>query len=238
LDRVLKRLAPERVVFSALGLREGWLYAQLAADDRSLDPLVEGAQTFGKAQARVPEFAPALVRWTDELFAGETYRDRRLRLAACALSDIAWRDHADVRATESFRRLVQFPFVGLNHIERVFLAASIHARYAGAADDPAIAPTVELLPRSLRRRALILGRVLRLGYRLSGSVPEILANARLSITAAEVRLEVGHGARVPDSEVVRERLDLVASAVGVRRTEIAEVADFEIGTPPQNVDRV
>ena len=29
LDRVLKRLAPERVVFSALGLREGWLYAQL-----------------------------------------------------------------------------------------------------------------------------------------------------------------------------------------------------------------
>jgi exopolyphosphatase/guanosine-5'-triphosphate,3'-diphosphate pyrophosphatase len=77
---------------------------------------------------------------------------------------------------------------------------------------------------------------LLLGYRLSGSVPEILANARLSIAAGVVRLEVGHGARVPDSEVVRERLDLVASAVGVRRTEIVEVADFEIGTPPQNLD--
>ena len=30
LDRVLKRLAPERVVFSALGLREGFLYSQLS----------------------------------------------------------------------------------------------------------------------------------------------------------------------------------------------------------------
>jgi exopolyphosphatase/guanosine-5'-triphosphate,3'-diphosphate pyrophosphatase len=29
LDRLLKRLQPERVVFSALGLREGWLYSQL-----------------------------------------------------------------------------------------------------------------------------------------------------------------------------------------------------------------
>src|SRR5208282_1688078 len=30
LDRVLKRLGPERIVFSALGLREGILYSQLS----------------------------------------------------------------------------------------------------------------------------------------------------------------------------------------------------------------
>ena len=30
LDRVLKRLRPERVVFSMLGVREGWLYSQLS----------------------------------------------------------------------------------------------------------------------------------------------------------------------------------------------------------------
>jgi exopolyphosphatase/pppGpp-phosphohydrolase len=29
LYRVLRQLKPERVVFSVLGLREGWLYAQL-----------------------------------------------------------------------------------------------------------------------------------------------------------------------------------------------------------------
>ncbi len=222
LDRVLKRLAPERVVFSALGLREGWLYAQLPEPERYLDPLVEGAQAFLPG-ARVPHFAPALVRWTDDLFAGETAPDRRLRVAACAVSDIAWRDDAGVRAAESFLRLLRFPFIGLEHAERAFLASVVHARYAGPADDPALEPAASLLSPALRRRALILGRVLLLGYRLAGSVPEILARARLRIEAGAVRLEVSRAARVPDSEVVGDRLRLVASALGVRRTQVVEV---------------
>jgi exopolyphosphatase/guanosine-5'-triphosphate,3'-diphosphate pyrophosphatase len=77
---------------------------------------------------------------------------------------------------------------------------------------------------SLRRKALILGRVLQLGYRVSGSVPDILAGARLRIDADAVRLEISKAARVPDSEVVGDRLSLVASAIGVRRIEIVEAA--------------
>ena len=231
LHRVLKLLAPERIVFSALGVREGWLHAQLAAEEQRLDPLVEGAQAFGIPHARVPEFAAALVRWTDTLFPDETPQDRRLRLAACALSDIGWRDHASVKAAESFRRLVQFPLVGLDHAERVFLAAAIHARYAGRASDPTLTPAVDLLPPGLRRRALILGRVLLLGYRISGSVPEILAGARLRIEPDIVRLEISRLARVPDSEVVRDRLGLVASALGVARTEIIEAEFSEADLP-------
>lgn len=224
LDRVLKRFEPERVVFSAFGLREGWLYGQLPSEEQQRDPLVEGAQVFGLPNARVPEFPPALVRWTDDLFPGESAEERRLRVAACALSDIGWRDHQGIQAVENFRRLVRFPFIGLDHTERVFLAAVVHSRYAGSPDDPALASATALLPASLRRRALILGRVLLLGYRVSGSVTEILASARLRLTADAVRLEVGKAARVPDSEVVRARLNLVAGAIGVRRTEIVEVA--------------
>ncbi|HEX6011318.1 MAG TPA: Ppx/GppA family phosphatase [Geminicoccaceae bacterium] len=222
MDRVLKHLAPERVVFSALGLREGWLYAQLPEAERYLDPLVEGAQLVGLPLARVPGFAPALVRWTDGLFPGETPAEKRLRVAACALSDIAWRDHPDVRAEESFRRLLQFPFIGIDHSERVFLAAVIHARYAGGPDAPWVKPAIELLPPSLRRRAQILGRDILLGYRLSGGVPEILDMARLDVQADQVRLEVARSARVPDSEVVGDRLKLLANAIGVRRTEVVE----------------
>jgi exopolyphosphatase/guanosine-5'-triphosphate,3'-diphosphate pyrophosphatase len=79
-----------------------------------------------------------------------------------------------------------------------------------------------LLSPSARRRAEILGRAMLLGYRVSGSVPEILEQARLKIEPGGVRLEVGKAARVPDSEVVAERLKLLASAVGVRGTEIVE----------------
>jgi exopolyphosphatase/guanosine-5'-triphosphate,3'-diphosphate pyrophosphatase len=224
LDRLLKQLKPERLVFSALGLREGWLFEQLPETERYLDPLLEGAQAVGIPAARVGAFAAALGRWTDDLFPGESAPDRRLRLAACALSDLAWRDHADVRAAESYHRLLQFPFIGVDHAQRVYLAAVIHARNAGAANDPAIEPSIDLLPASARRRALILGRVLLLGYRLSGSVPEILENSRLRIDSDGVRLEVGKAARVPESEVVADRLKLVATAVGVRGTDIVEVA--------------
>jgi exopolyphosphatase/guanosine-5'-triphosphate,3'-diphosphate pyrophosphatase len=224
IDRVLKHLGPERVVFSALGLREGWLYSQLSREERYLDPLVEGAQLVGLPFARVPAFAPALVRWTDTLFPGETPADARLRVAVCALSDIAWRDHSDVQAQESFRRLLQFPFIGVDHSERVFLAAAIHARYAGRPDARWLVPAIGLLSTGARRKAQILGRAILLGYRLSGSVPEILDSARLHIGPDLVRLEVASAARVPDSEVVADRLHLLAQAVGVRRTEIVESA--------------
>lgn len=222
MDRVLKRCRPEQVVFSALGVREGWLYEQLGRAERYLDPLVEGAQMFGMPQARVARFGQALSRWTDGLFPGETPDVRRLRLAACALSDIAWRDHPDLQGVESFRRLLQFPFIGLDHAERVFLATAVRARYPGRLDDSRLAPAIHLLGPAARRRAEILGRAMLVGYRVSGSVPEILEKARLRIEASGVRLEVDPAARVPDSEVVADRLRMLADAVGVPGTEIVE----------------
>jgi len=220
LDRVLKRLAPERVVFSALGLREGLLYSQLSKPEQYLDPLVEGAQLIGLPLARVPDFAPELVAWTANLFPGETPAETRLRVAVCALSDIAWRDPPDLRAEESFRRLLQFPFIGLDHAERVFLAASVHARYVGRSDAPWLAPAINLLSTTAQRRAQILGRAILLAYRFSGSVASVLATARLNIEPDCVRLEVASAARAPDSEVVNDRLKLLAAAIGVRRSEI------------------
>src|SRR5208283_2886000 len=49
LDRLLKRLAAERVVFSALGLREGLLYSQLSVAAEYLNTQVEGAQLISPA---------------------------------------------------------------------------------------------------------------------------------------------------------------------------------------------
>lgn len=215
LDRVLRLLKPERVVFSALGLREGWLYSLLPEAERYLDPLLEGAQAFGTTRARVPAFAEALVRFTDALFPAETPADRRLRLAACALSDIAWRDHAGNRAGECFRRVLELPFVGVSHPERAFLAAALHARHSGKVDDPLLAGAKRVLPASALRRAQILGRALQLGYRFSGSVPSILEEARLEVGPAAVRLHVHGPDAAPDSDAVQARLLQLAKALGV-----------------------
>ena len=220
LDRVLKRLAPERVVFSALGLREGWLYSQLTPEERYLDPLVEGAQLIGLPLARVPGFAPALVRWTADLFPGESPAETRLRVAACALSDHAWRDHPDVRAEESFRRLLHFPFIGIEHPERVFLASVLHARYGGRPDDAYVVAAQALISRATRKRAQVLGRAITLAYRLAAGMPNVLDRSRLRIEADCIRLHVADFARVPDSEAVTDRLKLLAAAVGIAKFRI------------------
>ncbi len=224
MHRVLKNLTPERVVFSLLGLREGWLYGQLDEEEQYRDPLLEGAQAIGLPSARVPEFSAALARWTDDLFPGETPVDRRLRLAVCALTDIGWRDHEKVRALESFYRLLQFPFIGISHPERAFIAVAIMARYGGSADDTARTLTKDLLSASQLRRAEILGRVLLLGHRFSASVPEILDQARLRIGSSEVRLEILSEERVPDSDAVQTRLKQLARVAGVEGAEIVHLA--------------
>ncbi len=204
-------------------MREGFLYSQLSPEEQYLDPLIEGAQLIGLHLARVPEFARELVSWTAHLASGETAAEKRLRVAVCALSDIAWRDAPDLRAEESFRRLLQFPFIGVTHPERVFIAAAIHARYAGRPDAPWLSPAMDLIGPEERRRAQILGRAILLAYRFSGGVPAVLANAHLRIDSNCVRLEVDAAARAPDSEVVSERLKLLANAIGVKRSEVIDI---------------
>lgn len=222
--RVLRKLKPDRLVFSAFGLREGWLYSQLETDEQYRDPLLEGAQAIGLPVARVADFSAALGRWTDTLFPGESQHDRRLRLSVCTLTDIAWRDHQKIRGTESFLRLLQFPFIGITHPERAFLAVSILARYGGKVDDMVKSKVGTLLTPSEIQKAEILGRVLLLGHRFSASVPEILDHARLRFDADAVRLEVLDPESVPDTEAVHSRLRQLAKVAGVSKAEIVDAA--------------
>jgi exopolyphosphatase/guanosine-5'-triphosphate,3'-diphosphate pyrophosphatase len=223
LDRVLKRLSCERVVFSALGLREGLLYDRLPPEERARDPLIVGARLIGLPAARVPEFADALADWTDGLFPGEGTAQRRLRIAACALSDMAWRDAPELRAEETFRRVLQFPFIGLDHPDRVFLAAALHYRY-DYKDAAWLEPAIRLIGEDGRRRARILGSTLRLAYRFSGASRNVLDSARLKIEGDRLVLEVAPSARAPDSEVVAERLKWLAAAMGLRFAAVEELS--------------
>jgi exopolyphosphatase/guanosine-5'-triphosphate,3'-diphosphate pyrophosphatase len=224
MSRVLKQLKPEQVVFSAYGLREGWLHGQLDDTERDRDPLLEGAQAIGLPLARVPGFSAALAAWTDDLFPGEAAGERRLRLAACALTDMCWRDHVKVRANEAFQRLLHFPFTGITHGERAFIAVAIMARYGGKVDNAVTSTVGHLLSANELRRAEILGRAMLLAHRFSASVPELLEQARLRIDADAVRLELVNPDGVPDSDAVHTRLRQLAKATGIDGTEIVAIS--------------
>lgn len=223
--RILRKLKPDRIVFSAFGLREGWLYSLLNVQEQYRDPLLEGALALGLPTARVPGFSEALGRWTDNLFLGETQNDRRLRLSICALTDIAWRDHQKIRGGQSFERILQFPFIGITHRERAYIAVAILSRYAGKLDNSTRSMIDGLLTSHEEQKAEILGRTLLLGHRFSASVPGILEHSRLRIDQDAVRLEILNAESVPDSVAVQSRLQQLAKAIGVRGAEIVRLVD-------------
>ena len=132
------------------------------------------------------------------------------------MSDSAWREHPAFRAREAFYRLAQYPFIGIDHAERAFLAYAVFIRYEGSPDDLFIRPILSLLPEAERRRAELLGATLQLGYRISAAVPDLLATSRLRIAGDELRLDLPAPDAAPDPEILKPRLRAVAQGAGSR----------------------
>lgn len=223
LARLMRTLRCKSVVFSAHGLREGHLFETLPAKRRSEDPLFSAAEAMAERWARFGGMSDALAAWTAPLFADETAAQRRLRLASCKLADIAWRDHADYRAHQAFQRILYFPFVGIGHGERVFLALAGFARYGGAEKADQIASFLNLLPRHAVARARRLGLAQRLAYQVSGASADVLrhsalkldAKGRLILRLRDVGVPAGRG-------TVERRLQALGNALGATDTAIEE----------------
>ena len=105
LNAIVRQAQPSEVVFSAFGVREGIMYQLLSEADREKDPLLTACEDIAQLRARSRTHAKELIRWTDTLFQSpgpvETFEERRLRHAACLLSDMAWRGHPDYRGEQS-----------------------------------------------------------------------------------------------------------------------------------------
>jgi exopolyphosphatase/guanosine-5'-triphosphate,3'-diphosphate pyrophosphatase len=225
LDRVIARLDPARVVFSAVGLREGVLFAALPADELVKDPLIVGAHELGRARSRAPGIGPAMASWTASLFRTETVEQARLREAACAVSDVGWLETRDSRARDAFFMLAHYPFLGVRHPDRVAIAYAVFIRYEGTPDDPPVRPLLAMLPESERQRAESLGRALQLGYRLCGGAPAMLQGSMLRGMSGEIRLELSEAVLAPEGDSLKVRLRALARSLGVPRWRIVAPDD-------------
>jgi exopolyphosphatase/guanosine-5'-triphosphate,3'-diphosphate pyrophosphatase len=214
LERVLRLAKPERVVFSAFGLREGHLFAALPAAERAKDPLIAACAEFAEAEARFGDLGRLLQDWIDPLFASEDAEARRLRLAACTLSDIGWRDHPDYRAEQAFTRILRLPIAGIDHKGRVAIALAVFVRYGGEADLTSMHSVLAMLSEEEHEHWHSVGLALRLAYALSAATPAVLKQSSVVATDARLtlRLQKGHDALL--GEAVERRLQALASAVG------------------------
>lgn len=216
LIQLCKLMKPKRIVFSAFGLREGWLFDSLPAAERAKDPLIAAAAGQARALGRFGEDGLIMADWMASLFANEAPALERLRRAACLCADIGWLDHPDYRAEHAFNRMLRTAAVGIDHPGRAYLAAALFARYGGDRDAPQVDLARKLAGKEALRQAWIAGMAMRLGLTLTGGTPGLLRetalakkNGRLTLLPSGAAAEAMIAGLM--GEVARRRLDALES---------------------------
>ncbi len=175
--------SPNSVTISALGLREGLLYAKLSAEEQEADPLIAAARELNTLRSRSPAHGEELIPWTanamQALGLEETEEEKRLRAAACLLADIGWRAHPDYRGSQSLSIITNAAFVGIDHPGRAYLALAIYYRHAGLSDEELGTGLRELAPLRYRESARALAGAFRVAYLISGAVEGVLPKVGL-----------------------------------------------------------
>jgi exopolyphosphatase / guanosine-5'-triphosphate,3'-diphosphate pyrophosphatase len=237
LRRLLRVTAAARVVFSANGLREGWLMERMPINVRAEDPLLAAARDMATRFGRDVNLPPALFEWTARLALRETPDQRRLREAACWFSDVASHDHPEYRAEQAFLRVLRQPETGVSHHARAFLALVIAMRYEAEPDAAFLGSARLLLDMASVQRAEVLGVALRLAYTLSGGTPDLLAGTSLGIEEGRLILDLNENAGVFAGESVIRRLGRVAAALGLEpAARVSQSGPASLEVSPSDVE--
>lgn len=183
LTEILTIMKPDKIVMSALGLREGHLYDLLERGQQADDPLLASAEQFSVLRSRSPRHSRELVDWTEGVFAAmgvdEAAEEVRLRRAGCLLSDIGWRAHAEYRGLQSLNMIANAAFIGIDHPGRAFLSLAVYYRYEGVGAEFASPRLRELASPRLIERARLLGGAIRVAHMVSAAMPGILSRTRM-----------------------------------------------------------
>ena len=212
LRAVGRAFGARNVVWSSYGLREGYLFDRLPTDEQRRDPLTAISGELARHDGRFAGFSDAVAHWTDGLFAEESAEQARLRVAAAHLADISWREHPDHRARQAVWRLLYFPFAGLDHAGRAFLAYAVHARYGGPVKSPEVETVLALLSSKARGRARVLGLAIRLAYAVAAGVPALLESTALVRRGERLLLKLPADGSVPPGTAVERRFDALRDA--------------------------
>lgn len=182
LQEIISAMQPSKIVVSALGVREGFLYSLLGEDERRSDPLISAAEELALLRARSVRHAHELTEWTRKAFAAfgidETEEEARYRHAACLLADIGWRAHPEYRGRQSLNIIAHASFIGVDHPGRAFLALANLFRHDGVFNDSFAPELKELATPRYLERARILGAMMRVVYLLSAAMPGVMPKLR------------------------------------------------------------
>ena len=227
MERVLKRMQPAKVMFSVFGIREGLLFSFLSAHERAKDPLLSFCTDYARLRSRSEHHALELCSWTDALFDGiegpkETPEERRLRHAACLLSDIGWRAHPDYRGEQSLNVIANAALTGVDHPGRLFLALATYYRHVGPTEqsrDEFTNRLKKLIERRALKRARIIGAAVRVAHMISIGMAGIIDETQLLYEKGKLVLLVPEAYAAMNGERLARRFQTLGELLE-RQTEI------------------
>lgn len=221
LAEVLKSGQFNKVVFSALGVREGYLYGMLDEREQAIDPLIQGAEELSVLRSRSPAHASDLVEFTGQFLSAaglvESAEQARLRVVACLLADIGWRAHPDYRGPQSVDAVAFGSLSGVDHAGRAFLAQVIAVRYDGL-KSKAAGKLVGLGGAELKAQARLLGALFRVAYPMTAAMPGILPRIRFEVVGKTLSLVLPPDLAFLDGEHLQGRLGQFAGVAGFQNS--------------------
>jgi exopolyphosphatase/guanosine-5'-triphosphate,3'-diphosphate pyrophosphatase len=217
LEHIIRVAKPKTIVFSTFGVREGLLYEKLPLAQRSGDGFICAARALNELLSRSARHAQELIEWTDRLVRvirlRESEEDRRLRHAACLLSDIGWRVHPDYRGEQTLNLITNGNFGAISHQGRAFVALSVFYRYAGLSEQNEPPANIQqLVSPPMLERARVLGAAFRVAHLISAARPGVLPATHFRSNGRKLMLVFEH-----------RLVDLVADRVGSRFKQLARL---------------
>jgi exopolyphosphatase/guanosine-5'-triphosphate,3'-diphosphate pyrophosphatase len=224
LGEVLRAGKFDSVLFSAQGVREGYLLERLPPEERRIDPLLQGAEEISILRSRSPAHAGDLIDFTGDLLNAihvkETAEEERLRRVACYLSDIGWRGHPDYRGEQSVDMVAYGSLAGVDHPGRAFLAEALAVRYMGLKHKSMSQSLMELAGPAASMKARLLGAIFRVAYPMSAAMPGVLPRAHFSLEGSKLRLHLPQDLAFLAGEHLAARLEQLAGVAGIKGSEI------------------
>lgn len=222
MERLLRQMQPQKVVFSVFGIREGFIYGLLPGHERRRDPLLSFCEDYAQLRSRSVAHAHELCRWTDTIFAApdleETPDERRLRHAACLLSDVGWRAHPDYRGEQSVNTIAHAGLGGVDHSGRVFLALSIYYRHESDEEgtDKLSDRLRALVSKRVQKRAKIVGAAVRTAHMLSIGMAGVIDEMPLTYENGSLVLAIPKVYAGLQGERLQRRFESLATLLGRR----------------------
>ncbi len=210
LQKVIEAGNPSEIYISSSGLREGCLFKALSLQEKKRDPLIAACDTLMDKESRIEFSGQSFYSWISPLFEDEKYA--RLRQAASYLSDMAWHEQPEFRASYAFRRVMTLSVIGISHAERAYLAFALAIRYGGKGLESSLRQVQDLLDEEMQRDALLVGLGLYLAHGIAAGTTKLLQQTLLKVEPFDVKLSFTNNRYICDGSVVQERLQLLRAA--------------------------